>query len=62
MKMKRLISSALFFFLLLYPASAGAQELNARVTVNGDKVQGNKQVFATLQNALSELINNRRWT
>jgi hypothetical protein len=62
MKMKRLIPSALFFFLLLYPASMGAQELNARVTVNGDKVQGNKQVFATLQNALSELINNRRWT
>jgi hypothetical protein len=41
---------------------AGAQELNARVTVNSDKVPGNTQLFVTLQNALSEFINNRRWT
>jgi hypothetical protein len=40
-----------------------AQELNARITVNSDKVQGtNKQVFTTLQNALTEFVNNRKWT
>lgn len=40
-----------------------SQELNARVTINSDKVQGtNKQVFTTLQTALTEFINNRKWT
>ncbi|WP_277465950.1 DUF4835 family protein [Parabacteroides sp. PF5-6] len=40
-----------------------AQEMNARVTINSSQVQGtNKQVFTTLQNALTEFINNRKWT
>ena len=40
-----------------------AQELNARITVNGDKIaNANKSVFTTLQNALTEFINNRKWT
>ena len=40
-----------------------AQELNARITVNGEKVAvANKQIFTTLQNALTEFVNNRRWT
>jgi hypothetical protein len=63
--MKRLLTTWLLFTWLCLPATlcpAGAQELNARVTVNGDKVQGKTQLFATLQNALSEFINNRRWT
>ena len=38
-------------------------ELNAKVTINSDKVQAtNKQVFNTLQTALTEFLNNRRWT
>lgn len=45
------------------PFIGKAQELNARVTVNSDKVQStNKQVFTTLQKALTELVNNKRWT
>ncbi|WP_080904868.1 DUF4835 family protein [Parabacteroides sp. Marseille-P3160] len=40
-----------------------AQELNARVTINSDKVEGtNKQALTTLQTALTEFINNKRWT
>lgn len=40
-----------------------AQELNARITINSDKIQGtNKQVFTTLQNALTEFVNNKKWT
>ena len=40
-----------------------AQELNATLTINSDKVQGtNKQIFNTLQNALIEFINNKKWT
>ncbi|HIX86501.1 MAG TPA: DUF4835 family protein [Candidatus Parabacteroides intestinigallinarum] len=52
----------LFLFSLL--AFGGkAQELNARVTVNGDKIAtANKQIFTTLQNALMEFVNNRKWT
>lgn len=38
-------------------------ELNARITINSDKIQGSdKQVFTTLQEALNEFVNNRRWT
>ena len=43
--------------------AANAQELNARITVNSDKVQStNKQLFTTLQNALTEFVNNKKWT
>ena len=38
-------------------------ELNARITINSDKIQGtDKSVFTTLQTALTEYVNNRRWT
>jgi hypothetical protein len=40
-----------------------AQEINARITINSDKIQGtNKQVYTSLQNALMEFVNNRKWT
>ena len=49
--------------LSIAPALTEAQELNARVTINSDQVQAtNKQVFTTLQNALTEFINNKKWT
>ncbi|MDD4515186.1 DUF4835 family protein [Massilibacteroides sp.] len=42
---------------------AEAQELNAKITINSDKIQGaSKQVFTTLQNALMEFVNNKKWT
>lgn len=42
---------------------AGAQELNARITINSEKVQTtNKQVFKTLEEALTNFVNNRKWT
>ena len=38
-------------------------ELNDRITINSDKIQGtDKSVFTTLQTALTEFVNNRRWT
>ncbi len=57
----------LFLFLLLIPfvckAQNRANEFNAQVKINSDKIQGtNKQVFTTLQNALVEFINNKKWT
>ncbi len=40
-----------------------AQELNCSVTVNSDKIPGsNKQIYTTLENVLSEFINQKRWT
>lgn len=40
-----------------------AQELDARVSINHQQVAGtNTSVFETLEQALSEFINNRQWT
>ena len=40
-----------------------AQELNCKVTINSDQIQGtNKSVFETLQKAATEFMNNTRWT
>ena len=59
-KIKRWISLGL---LCLLPWMGEAQELNGRMTVNGDKIAAaNKQIFTTLQNALTEFVNNRKWT
>lgn len=60
MKILKVIIPVLF---LCFGYSAGAQELNARITINSDKIQGSsKQVFTTLQNALMEFVNNKKWT
>lgn len=40
-----------------------AQELKCTVTVNADQLSGtNKQVFSTLEKALTDFVNNRQWT
>jgi hypothetical protein len=40
-----------------------AQELNATVTVNSDRIQStNKNIFVTLQKAMTQLINSQPWT
>ncbi|RLK00231.1 type IX secretion system protein PorD [Tenacibaculum discolor] len=55
-----------FFFilsLLSVTFSSYSQELNATVIINSDKVQSsNKQVYQTLQKALTEFINDKQWT
>ena len=39
------------------------QELNATLTINSERVQGtDKQIFTTLQSALLEFINNKKWS
>jgi hypothetical protein len=44
-------------------SAAVSQEMNARITINSDKIQGtNKQIYTSLQNALMEFVNNRKWT
>ncbi|WP_299061519.1 DUF4835 family protein [uncultured Polaribacter sp.] len=57
----RKITSLLFIFFTVITFTA--QELNCLVTVNSDQIAGsNKQVFTTLQRALSEYINQTKWT
>lgn len=45
-------------------SKAGAQELQARVTVLSNRVTTNidRKIFTTLQNQLTNLLNNRKWT
>jgi hypothetical protein len=40
-----------------------AQELNARISVNSDRIQGtNKNIFTTLERALNQLVNGTKWS
>ncbi|MDR1115965.1 MAG: DUF4835 family protein [Tannerella sp.] len=56
----------LLYLLILISGIAGtvgAQELNAVLTINSDRIQGtDKQIFNTLQTALTEFINTKKWT
>ena len=57
--MKKLI---LFLFLSI-SISAFSQELRCNVSVSSMEIEGtNKDVFITLQKAITEFMNNRRWT
>ena len=48
---------------LLLCGMMNAQELNCNVSINSDYIEGsNKSVFNTLQQAITEYINNTRWT
>ncbi len=61
--MRNIKTVFLFFFVLLI-SKVHSQELNAKVTVNSSRV-GNtvsKNVFQTLQNAITNFLNNRKWT
>ncbi len=52
------------FFLLATEQPVSAQEINAKVTVLANRIstQIDKRIFNTLQNQLTNLINNRKWT
>ena len=50
-------------FLLSVTYGLFSQELNCNVQINSSKIQGsNKNVFNTLQKAMTDFMNNRRWT
>ena len=54
----------LFLFVIMITLPVLAQEFQAKVTVNASRINStvDKKVFATLQNQLSNFINNRKWT
>ncbi|MFI5153921.1 MAG: DUF4835 family protein [Chitinophagales bacterium] len=50
-------------FLLLWFFTTSAQELNAKISVLSNRIaQVDKNVFTTLQSALNDFLNNRKWT
>ena len=60
--MTRLLS-LIIILLATVRITAAAQELNCEVTIDHSQVQGtNTAVFTTLQEALSDYINTRKWT
>lgn len=57
--MKKIICA----IVLLLAMGVQAQELNCTVTINSDQIEGsNKSVFETLQQVITDYINNNRWT
>src|SRR5262245_4626388 len=54
----------MILFFAICALSSKAQELQARITIMSDKIssQTDKKVFKTLQAALVNFVNNRKWT
>lgn len=55
----------LFLIILFFLCSGTlfAQELHCTVSINTDKIQqSNKQIFATLKNAVADFMNNTKWS
>lgn len=54
----------IFIFIIFVSFTTRAQELNARVTVVSSRVANtvNKNTFVTLQTAVANFLNNRKWT
>ncbi|MEI6061312.1 MAG: DUF4835 family protein [Bacteroidota bacterium] len=58
-----MIRKLVIFLIICLPAFASAQEFMCQVSVNSPQVEGTeKKVFQTLQAALYEFVNNRKWT
>ncbi|MDR1561783.1 MAG: DUF4835 family protein [Dysgonamonadaceae bacterium] len=59
----RILHYGAILFLAIYSGNLKGQELNVTVTVNSDHIQSpNKNVFTTLQTALTRLVSETRWT
>ena len=53
----------LIFFIFLFSITISSQELNCKVSINFDQVQGsNRQVFTTLETSILEFVNQKKWT
>lgn len=54
---------SLIFVSLFFASLVQGQELNCKIQINSDQVQGtNKSVFSTLQKSCTEFVNNRKWS
>lgn len=58
-----MLNKIVLFFVFFISCSGFAQELNANVMVNAERIQqSNKQVFTTLQNSMRDFLNNTKFT
>lgn len=63
MKIQGMLRYAIILFLLLFSLILPAQEINCSVQVSSVQVEGTeKKIFETLQQAIYEFVNNRKWT
>ena len=63
MRVKISVKYLLWVAGIMFSASAGAQELNCQVEVNAQKIEGgSKSVFQTLQDAVTEYMNETRFS
>ena len=52
-----------FILIFAFISQLKAQELNCLVIVNADQIQNtNSQIYTTLQSAITEYMNNTKWT
>ena len=60
---KRLLTLFVIALELVAAPHSVSQELNCKVEINADKVQNaNKEIFNTLQSAISDYMNTQKWT
>ncbi len=58
-----MLNKIVLFFVFLMGYSGVAQELNANVVINSERIQqSNKQVFTTLQTSIRDFLNNTKFT
>jgi len=56
-------SFIIFLILSIYAISGYSQELDMKITVNSDRIEGSdKTIFSNIEDALNQLVNNRKWT
>ncbi|MCL1937506.1 MAG: DUF4835 family protein [Candidatus Azobacteroides sp.] len=61
----RIINKFVGLLILFFTGTASlqAQELNARVTVNSDRIQStNKDIFTSMERALNQFVNGAQWS
>ena len=63
MRIRHICTLVIMVLTALMPIGIRAQELDCKVVINSQKIQGtNKEVFKTLETALTEFMNTRKWT
>jgi hypothetical protein len=63
MKLKKYYASVVVLLFFASLANVYAQELNARVTVNSDRIQGtNKNIFISMEKSLNQFVKNKQWS
>ena len=63
LKNGKIMMGLVTLFLLAFPDAIHAQELQAKVTINRNQIQGtDASVFESLQTTLEQFINDRQWT